>query len=140
MSSGSASAAPAPLVALETQTGEPGLASQVRRRNALLDAPQEQPQDLFLLRQRHPRLPVGRRQVVRQMQGMQGELGGFVERVVVAVAERQPGRIEAAGAVADQSMTSHSSVMAPFDKLRMSGRIGKYSGGAGIMAAPQVPA
>jgi hypothetical protein len=39
---------------------------------------------------------------VRQVQRVEHELRGFVERVVVAVAERQPGRVEAAGAEADE--------------------------------------
>lgn len=36
------------------------------------------------------------------MQAVQDQLGGFVQRIVVAVAEGQTGCIETAGAVADQ--------------------------------------
>ena len=48
------------------------------------------------------RRTVGRRQIVRQAQRMQYQVGGFVERVVVAVAEGQPGAGETARAVADE--------------------------------------
>jgi hypothetical protein len=40
----------------------------------------------------HPRLAVGTAiEVVRQVQGVQHQLGGLVQRVVVAVAEAQAG-------------------------------------------------
>ena len=89
-------------VGLEAETGEPGLAGEIGGGDAFLDPAQEQPQHVFLLGQRDPRLAVDRRQIVRQVQRMQGELGRLVEGVVVAVAEGETGRVETAGAVADQ--------------------------------------
>ena len=74
---------------------------------------------------------------MRQVKGMQGELGGLVQGVVVAVSERQPGRIEAARAVADQvddgtEFIGHGSV------VRGGNGTGKYIGRAGMMDAAQV--
>ena len=79
--------------------------SSMRRRNSA--------EHVFLLRRGHARLAVGRAEVVRQVQRVQRQLRGFVERVVEAVAEGQPGRVEAAGAVADQvdDRAASSSVM-----------------------------
>ena len=54
-----------------------------------LDAALEQRQHLCLLRRGHARLAVDRAEVVRQVQRVQHQLRGFVERVVVAVAEGQ---------------------------------------------------
>jgi hypothetical protein len=65
-------------IALEAQAREPRLAGEVRGRHALLDAAQEEREDFFLLRLGHAGLAIHRRQVVRQVQGMQRELGGFV--------------------------------------------------------------
>ncbi len=89
-------------IALETQAGKPGLAGEVRRRNALGDAALEQAKHLLFFRTQQARLAIGRAEVVRQMQGVQDHLGGFVQRIVVAVAECQAGCVETAGAVADQ--------------------------------------
>ena len=89
-------------IGLEAQARKPCLAGQVRGRNALLDAAQEQAQHLLFFRFGHARIAVHRAEVMRQVQRMQGQLGRFVQGVVVAVAEGQPGRIKAASAVADQ--------------------------------------
>src|SRR5690606_31917418 len=85
-----------------------------------------------------PGLAVGGPQVVRQVQGVQDQLGGLVDRVVVAVAERQPRRVEAAGAVADQVDDRVQFVGHGGARARLGSGAGKYSGGAVIMAALQV--
>src|SRR3546814_7528567 len=69
---------------------------------------------------------------------MQDQLGGLVDRVVVAVAERQPRRVEAAGAIADQVDDRVQFVGHGGTRARLGCRAGKYNGGAVIMAALQV--
>src|SRR5690606_2257095 len=122
-------------VRLEAQPGEPGLAGQVGGGNALLDAAQEQAQHIFLLGLGDAGVAVGRRQVVRQVQGVQGELGGLVQRVVVAVAEGQARRVEPAGAVADQ-VDDRLQFFGHGGRLRSAGT--KYSGG-GPLSWPLPP-
>src|SRR3546814_1690209 len=68
---------------------------------------------------------------------MQDQLGGLVDRVVVAVAERQPRRIEAAGAIADQVDDRVQFVGHGGTRARLGCRAGKYKGGAVIMAELQ---
>jgi len=85
------------LVALEAQTGEPGLTGQVGGRDAFVDATLEQFQHTHLLFLQQTRLAVGRAQIVRQVQAVQHQLGGLIQRVVVAVPEGQPGFVETAG-------------------------------------------
>ena len=89
-------------IGTETQTGEPRLAGQVCGRDALVDTALVQGEHSRLFLGSHARLAVDRVHVVRQVQRMQHQLGRLVERVVVAVAEGQPGRAEAARAVADE--------------------------------------
>ncbi len=89
-------------VGLEAQAGEPGLAGEVTGRNTFVDAAREQRQHFLLLVGGQARLAVGRAQVVRQVQGMQDQLGRFVQGVVVAVPEAQAGGAEAARPVADE--------------------------------------
>ena len=91
-----------PPVGNELEAGKPGLAGKVRDWRAFLDASLDQGQHGELLLGDQPRLPVGRRQVMRQVQGLQDQMGSLVERVVVAVAESQSGRGEPAGSVTDE--------------------------------------
>ena len=89
-------------IALEAEPGEPGLASEVTGGNALVDPALEQGQYLRLLVGNQACMSVGGAGVVRQVQGVQHQLRGFIQRIVEAVAEAQPGGAEAARAVADE--------------------------------------
>ena len=89
-------------VGFELESGEPRRAGQIGHRLVLVDAPIDELEHALLFRSDQSRLAVGRREVVRKMQRMQHEMRRFVDRVVVAVAEREPGRAKAARAVADE--------------------------------------
>ena len=89
-------------IALETQPGKPCFPGEIRDRDALLDAAREQRHHFGFFLLGHARLAIHRVQIVRQVQTVQHQLGRLVQRVVVTVAEREPGSAKAAGAVADQ--------------------------------------
>jgi len=89
-------------IGLELQIGEPGLAGQIRDRGAFDDAPLDQREHVAALLGGQPGLAVGRRQVRRQVQHVQHQVRGLVQRIVVTVAEGQSGGAEAAGPVADE--------------------------------------
>ena len=90
------------LVDVELQAGEPGPVGQVGGGLALAHAPLEQLRDLGALGIGEPALAVGRRQLRRQVQGVQHQLGRLVQRIVGPVTEEKTFRVEAAGAPADK--------------------------------------
>ena len=77
------------MVGFEAQAGKPGLTGQVAGWHALIYPALKQGQHALLFFMHQFGLAIGRAQIMRQMQGMQHKLRGFIERIVVAMTETQ---------------------------------------------------
>jgi len=83
------------LVHVEAEIAEPGLVRQVGCRHALFYAAFDDGLELIGLAMRQAGVQERLQPVERQMQGMQDEVSRLVEGIVAAVAEEQPGLVEA---------------------------------------------
>src|SRR5581483_6146900 len=116
-------------IGFELEAREPGFSGQVRDRRALANAALDEREDVGSFRGRQARHAVVRRKIVRQVERVQDEMRGLVERIVVAVAERETGAGEAARTVADEiddrgEFVGHAWLgSGHFGKYRGSGRL-----------------
>ncbi len=78
------------LVDLEVEAGEADAPEQIGRRLATADPKAQQTQHRVALARGHRRFEIDRRQIEWQVQGVQRQEIGLVERIVSAVAEMQP--------------------------------------------------